>query len=296
MAAVVHDRVRWAAERDKDSHRDYEITWLVEASSPDDGPQTVSNATAMPLVGSQWTFGNDNDLWAYCLPTMKIRRFAVENEPDVWWLVDQIFSTRPLARCQDEVIENPLDEPPQLSGSFVKYTKEAIKDRNGNPFKNSSHERLKGKILERDYNRPTVKIAMNMLTQQLATYSPMIDTVNDAPLWGLSERMIKLSNAQWTRKLYGTCTFYYTVEYEFDIDFDTFDRKTWDEGSKILVPGGDPTNPAHFQVFKDIYGENTRIFLDGAGNPLAAGDPPVELTLEFYDEANFLLLGIPGSL
>jgi len=125
----------------------------------------------------------------------------------------------------------------------------------------------------------------------------MVDTLNDRPLWGLEARKIKLSNVSWERLLYGTCTFYYKVTYEFDIrmDDDGFDRKLIDEGTKELKPGGDPNDPRDFQVYKDGNGENTRVLLDGAGKALTAEADPFEIDLKYYKESNFGLLGLPTS-
>ena len=130
----------------------------------------------------------------------------------------------------------------------------------------------------------------------LETFTDMINTVNDATLWGLPKRTVKLSNVSWSRVLYGTCAFYFTVTYDFDIDFETFDRTIIDEGTRVLTKGGDKDNKNDFEVYKDVNGENTRVFLDGAGSALGDGADPVEIEIEYYKESNFLTLGIPSTL
>jgi hypothetical protein len=144
----------------------------------------------------------------------------------------------------------------------------------------------------------------------------MVDGVNNAPLWGLSARMIKLSNVSWVRQRQGTCDFYYSVVYDFDVNFKTFDRILQDEGNKVLnghwegdtwtldnIDGGapDPDNPNHFIQFKDRNGENGTVILDGAGKPATSIDPeaaggPGQIEVKKYLEYDFLLLGIPTSL
>lgn len=294
--AVVQGRVNWTGSRDKEGHRSYSITWLVY-STTNEGPEQVGGASGLAAVGSSWAYGADLDVWARCYPNLKIKP-VIKREPGRWWEVEQTFSTKPLTRCQDTEIENPLNEPAEISGSFVKYTKEITKDRNGDPVESSSHEMFRGSAVEFDDNRPTVSIGMNVLTLPLSTFTPMVDTVNDAALWGLPARRVKLSNVSWERLLYGTCTFYYRLNYEFDIRMDGngFDRVLIDEGTKVLKPGGDANDPRDFQVYKDANGENTRVLLDGSGRALSDGANPHEITLEYYDESNFLLLGIPTSL
>ena len=126
---------------DKDSHRTYDITWLVESTDVDDGPAVIAFVAGLPLTGTAWTFGNDNDPWATCWPNMKIRE--VLQDRGEWtgqWTIEQVFTTKPLSRCQTIRIENPIAEPARLSGTFTRYTKEATHDRNGYMLISSSNE------------------------------------------------------------------------------------------------------------------------------------------------------------
>lgn len=317
--------------RDKDGYRDYTIVWKIRTTSYDDGPQVVLNCPTLPDIGTTWSFGNDLDDWVWCIPDTRVQPFRAGNpdDPVRYWTLEQTFTNRAMKRCQDFNIENPLDEPPAISGSFVKYTEEVRYDRHGKVIKTSSHEPIVGPDSEFDRNRPTVSIEMNKLTLDLDDVSSMVDTVNDAPLWGLSARKIKLSNVSWSRKLYGICTFYYTVSLEFDINFDTFDRIITDVGTRHINPdmikpdsGWFPTSlltefkdaqgniQATFdppQMIKDIPLAFTKI-LDGKGREagwtvlngegVVAKDPESagEVSIEYYPESNFLTLGIPTSL
>lgn len=295
MAGQLLGRTHWAMNRDDDGHRNYQIQWLVKTTSANDGPQVVLSTPGLPTPASYWLYGNDNDPWAFCRPNMDVTP-VVDKERNVHWLVDQVFSTKPLRRCQTTTIENPLNEPLEIAGSFVRYTKAATHDRNGVPLKYSNHQLMKGPAVEFDANRPTVQISGNFATLDLGLIAGAIDTLNDDTLWGLSARKVKLSNAAWSRRLYGTCTYYYNVRYEFDIDFNTFDRDIVDEGTMILSPCGDASNPKDYIAYKDSRGVNQRILLNGAGAPLGDADAPVSIGIEYYGETNLLLLGIPGSL
>ncbi len=325
MAAVIDGGpMIWSAVRDEEGHRTYKVSHLVKALVSD-GPATIMQTPGLPAIGSTWIFSgtlNDVDIWAFCYPTMRVSHHqGKKGEPHKWWEVTQTFSTKPLNRCQDTTIEDPLLEPDRLSGSFIKYTTEALLDGTGSPILNSSHEVMRGPQVEIDANRPTVRIEQNRILLQLGVVTPMIDTTNDATLWGLSARKIKLSNFSWERLLYGVCNFYYIRIFDFDINFNTFDRVIADEGTMVLnghhdtdegtgtgtAVGGftgwqlddiggtapDATNPQHFIKYQDINGNPARILLDGAGLPLDDFATPVTQTVVMYPTSNFLTLGIP---
>lgn len=298
MATSVDGRTDWNMTRDKEGHRTYKVKWLVISNNVNDGPYYALTASGLPALGASWTQGNDSDTWAKCLPNTSCR-FVTKNEQGFYWEVEQTFSTKPLSRCQTDTIENPLDEPDKISGSFTKYTKEIQKDKDGDPVQSSSHELYRGSMVEFDSNRPTVSISKNIISLPITTFTEMVDTVNDATLWGMDPRCVKLSNVSWSRQLYGTCTFFYQVTYEFDVRFDTFDRTVYDEGTKILNPkleGAKKDNPEHFIRYKDVNGDYTRVFLDGEGSPIGEDDDPVEVDIIYYGESDFTLLGIPTSL
>jgi hypothetical protein len=296
VATAVRGRIGWSASRDDEGQREYKITHLVEAATTD-GPQAVAQTAGLPIVGSTWAYSGDSDPWAFCLPTISITP-RVKKEPNRFWEVENTFSTRPRKRCQDETIENPLNEPDRISGSFTKFTSEATRNRYGFVITNSSFEQLRGSTVEKSDNKPNVTIEKNLATLPLTTFAPMIDKVNDATLWGLPARCVKLSNVSWSREVYGVCSYYYTVSYEFDCDYTTFDKTVIDEGTMILSKGGDKDDPRDFEKYKDRNGENTRTILDGNGNAWdgTGTDGPGTQVIQLYEEANFLLLGIPTSL
>lgn len=312
-------RVAWEAVRDRDGHRDYIVRHRVITTTPEDGPQVVMNAFGLPLPGATWTFGNDLDLWAFCTPEMRVIPDQTSGgEPHQFWVVEQRFSTRPLNRCQDTTIEDPLLEPQKVSGSFLSYTKEAAYDKDGDAILTSSFERVVGPEVEIDSNRASVTIEQNVLNLELDVITDMMNTVNDATLWGLAARKIKLSSVSWERRIFGTCGYYYVRRFEFDINFDTFDTAPIDIGTKVLnghwegagwtndlINGGapDPDRPDHFIRVPDRHGEVfDSILLNGLGEPNTTGVPvPIPLAtasggkIKLYEESNFLLLGIPTS-
>lgn len=337
MSSAIRGPISWKLTRDDEGYRTYKIKHRIECTSSLDGPTTVLLTPGLPVPGSAWIIGNDLDIWVWCRFDATVEPELTE-EPNYWWTVEQEFSNKPeppeKQKCQDEKTEDPLLEPQKVSGAFVKYNEEATHDRFKAPIVNSAHEQFRGPQVEFDKNRPTVKIIQNVAVLNLRMLCEMLDTVNEASLWGLDPRCLKLSGVSWDKKWHGQCFPYYTRNLEFDVNFATFDRDLLDEGTKVLKGhwnringhyvlaniGGstpDPTNPTHFNRFKDRNNENTRVILNGAGLPAGVcidkpGGSGVgsavdstgtgtgceettvgEIHVEKYHESNFLLLGIP---
>lgn len=303
MTAEVKGRIDWSLNRDNDGHREYKIRFHVETTDPLDGPAVVYFATGAPAIGAPWAYGNDSDPWAFCYPGATVTPI-ITREPNKHWILENTFGTKPLRRCQTASIENPLSEPQKLSGSFVKYVREMQRYYTGDLILSSSHERIQG--LEIDAARASVVVEQNVSSLGLPTFTAMIDTLNDATLWGLPARRIKLSNISWERKLYGTCTYYYTRKFEFDVRFDGFDLyDVADAGYKRFHIEKYPdtpanrANPTKYIIAKEDRGENPpeKILLDGNGSPLTDPLNPIFVgPILGYGESNFLTLGIPTSL
>jgi hypothetical protein len=138
----------------------------------------------------------------------------------------------------------------------------------------------------------------------------MVNTVNGSILWGCPVRTVKLTNAPWSRKVYGTCNFYYTRVFEFEVDFYNqdkngnvigHDRELDDAGSMCLrgqwvtdasssfygmwkdlssVHTTTPTTVGtvgqeQFSAYKSMDNEHCRVILDGAGRPANASLVPI---------------------
>ncbi len=284
---------KWSGGRDEEGHRTWKITHLVEAL-PTDGPYLVMNTAGLPAVGSSWNFDSDFDLWAWCTSWMKVTPL-VTDEPNTLWHVEQKFITGDMIYCHDLSIEDPLLEPQKVSGNFVKESKEIFFDKDGNPNLTSSKEFFG---LEFDHSNPTVRIEQNVAELGLDTFAQMVNTVNDAELWGLGSRKIKLGNVAWERKVQGLCDFYYTRAFEFEIEYNTFDKSGIpDRGTKELKPAGDKTDPNDFNQAKDNNDENLKeVVLDGDGAVATTDGDIAQITVQHYPESNFLLLGIPVLL
>lgn len=316
MTAAVVSKVNWIGSQDQDGHREYRVTWLVRCTSASDGPHVAATAASLPAIGASWSYGNDSDAYALCWPTIKATQLY-EKEKNYYWHVENLFSTKPLNRCQTTSITNPLAEPDRISGSFVNYTKMTIRDYNGLIIMSSS---LQSIPVEIDDHRATVNIDQNVTDLELEVVTEMINTLNDSTLWGLAARKIKLSRFSWERKLYGVCTYYYTRRLGFDINFKGFDRDDivdkgdrrlkgdWDNSDPpvwIEKAGLDRTNPNHYVKIIDTHGNVMgNMPLNGAGepnpdpvgSPVYITDPLDDGSIKLYGESDFTQLGVPITL
>lgn len=286
-------------ERDEEGYRTYRVSFLVDADVTD-GPANVMQCPGLPIPGSGWNILSDVDVFVWFRPGMKVSPHeGKDGDPATIWRVEMTASNKPIDpkkqssanQCQSSQIEDPLLEPPKVSGSYDKYTEEALYDRNGRPILTSSHELIRGENNVWDANRACWKIEQNVATYFQASILPeaLNDTVNDATIWGRPPRTVKMVAGPWERLLYGTCYFYYKRTLEFSYRKDGWDRDLLDEGTKVLhghwsattgewvlddvddagTPP-DPDNPQHFDHYKDRNGENSRVILNGGGLPAGA--------------------------
>lgn len=315
MSATSLGRVDWELNQDDEGNRTYTLRSLIKTSGSTVGPMSVMSATGLPTIGSPWSYGTDSDPWAYCSPMVRVTP-VIKKKPNKFWIVENKFTTLPFKRCSSNTIQNPISEPPDISGSFVKYTEESSKDKDGSIITYSNHEPIRGSQAEWDAGRATVSISLNTLSLQLDFFASLIHNCNDSLMWGLPAGCVKLSNISWGRKIYGTCSYYYTRKFDFDISYNGFGRDIVDQGSKVLdgqwvnrhwvtnpsLPPDAELDPKNFVRYKDLNGENTTILLDGHGEPLdifGTGSNPTEpqsFYLDHYPRSNLLLLGIPSSL
>lgn len=304
MVAISQGRISWSVETDEQGHRNYRLRTRVRCTSYSDGPYQVLNASGLVTPGTPWSQGNDFDPWATCWPNGSCTPMYQEGEKGLEWIVEQMFSTRPLRRCQDFIIENPLLEPFQISGSFVKQSKPAEKDRNGKAILSGGKDPIVG--ITRPESLPTVVIVQNVASIDLDQFSEYIDTVNDSTLWGLDARCVKLDNIVWSRQLYGVCTYYYTRRFEFLINRATFDESYVNRSFyKFKDPSASPSDPrrkdpTNYVRITDRNGEVAAdpLIVDANGDiePDPATNPHYIGPVEILEQKNLLDLDIPSVL
>lgn len=316
----------WGHSQARDLHRDYWVKLLVETTSDTDGPQLIRTTAGLPAIGSAWTWGDDNDQYALCYPTMECET-VVKNEKNLWWILKYNYSTRPWIACAEASITTPLSQPDVISGSFVNYQERTCRrrEREGLPgtgtwYGDTGHLILSSSMepvfVSKEKSNPTVTITQTVLDLELELISQMMLSLNDSTLWGLPKRTIQLRNVPWKRLVWGLCTYYFQRTLEFAVDYKTWDiTDLTDYGTKVLnkeLPGYsarvneqgdlgsiDRTNPRNFVRAIDSAGNIIeRVPLDGHGEECTdpySHDHFID-KVELYEESNFLILGVPTSL
>lgn len=288
-------------EQDEDGYVNYDVEFtMVSLNTLLDGPATALSCPDLPQPYALYDmaqfrgFGSEEvDLYSWCHWKMEAKPLYKPEERGIWYKVMQHYGSKPEKRCRVEPVQDPVLEPPVITGNTSKYTQEAIFDRFNNAIVNSAHEQIRGPQNEWDNNRISIKIKTNMATAWLGYILPMqlVDYVNSTPMWGLPPRTIKLSSATWELKFSGPCEGYYERTLEFDINVNTWDRDLIDEGTKVLgaqgstwngtqgtwnplpipgysgMPNPNPLFPSHFVRSIDRNGNPWKIVLNGAGLP-----------------------------
>jgi hypothetical protein len=233
----------WSLRREPNWHRTYQVVHRV-ACDPGDGPYAVLATFGLPRPGDHFAIGNDVDLWAWCHADADIKPVLTEGEVDLYYDVEQTFSTHPPERPGGG--NDPLLQPPKISGSFTRTSEEATTDRFGRLITTSSWEQIRGPQVQFDSGNLTVSIEQNLAMIDLVALAAAYEAVNAVPMWGMPPRTIKLTNAHWTENPYtvpenyplfglpARSSVYYTRTVEFEVNALGWDRNILDEGTKVL--------------------------------------------------------------
>lgn len=308
MSTTLIGPIDWDHSRDRDGHREYNLTWLIECTNayvPSvaiTDPRTIAETAGLPQVGSLWSDLNwitGSDDWAWCSPEYNCRPYGVQaGEAPNYYAFTNKFSTRPWKRCQDTEVGNPIFEPPDISGSWVEKKIYPIIDRNGDRYCTRAGEPIQGTNTEIDDSDWDLNISFNTFDLPLGLINSLRHHLNDSIMWGLPVATIKFSKYSFSRKIYGSCNYYYTHNMGFSI------RPSWDQSipefsQKELITGGDPLVPTDWIRRKDLYGENVPLLqLATDGTPFV--DPDTQtmsvITRQPYTLGNLFLLGVPTTL
>jgi hypothetical protein len=252
MATVLTGQREWKGRREDDGHYSLQVTHRV-LCNPGEGPYAALTASGLPQPGDLWRFNinpvtgmpGEQMIWAYCGMGADAEQQTGDGSPGVgnasYWDVSQTFSTKPPERQQPA--GDPLLEPQKVTGTFSRSTKEALNDRFGIPVTNSAWERFHGQQVEFDSGHAVVNIEQNVAELNLPALAAAYQTVNGLPLWGMPTRTIKLSGISWDPHDYTrpdpvtgapTSARYYTRKFEFEANWEGWDRDLLDEANKVL--------------------------------------------------------------
>jgi hypothetical protein len=300
--------VDWQLDRQEDGHRNYTLEQRIETDNYDYSPiQVLALATesayfgGIPERGDYWTFGS-NDLWAFATGEMDLKPEFLDGDQSYFWKATSKFSTVPNDASGSGTggAENPTLDIPKISGGseMVRVVKSVDKD--GNALVNSAHEPLLGDGVERDRALPTVTIENNTNSNPMTVGQNALNKVNSVAMWGFGLRCVKLTDFSWEKIILTDGYVYYRASYTFTIDPSNWDTPILDEGTKVLIEGGDENNPGDFRratAEGTDEKESKPVLLDGNGNRLGVGQNPAFLTYQIDEEHNHLLLpGVPAVL
>ncbi len=292
MSGRIVGRRKWGYTEDAEGYPTYTLTVRVQTASYLDGPNVAVSIPGLPRYGDPWSFGNDFSPWATCRHDRTVTE--VVEQDGRFFDIDYSFRVKPDGKnCYEQTITDPLLQPMKQSGSFQRDKAQGLQDRFGQAIHTSSWEVITGPQNEWDCDRPQVIIQQFVPMLQLEAFAPMVDCLNDRPLWGLPKRCWKLSTSPWEVLYRGVCEKYYTRTFTFDGDRKTWDRDIQDEGTKCLrghwhpkvdvwvldrLPAGcagagqlpNRFNPASFVRVHDRNGNHMKVVLDGFGKPVVA--------------------------
>ncbi len=286
--------VVWSSE--DEGYQNYAVEYEIITTDVNDNARTVMLAlVAAYPPGTPYQLGNDSFPWCWARRPKSIKRRDIRKNRKVWrGTID--YSNKPLKSCQDQEWEHPLDKPPVIGGSFVRAMRAATKDRHGNQLANSVAEPWIPSP-EVDDSRDTITIQVNTATINLLLRSQARDKVNDADIWGLPARSLKLSQWKYTVQAYGLCEQYVANDFEFEVNVDRWNEIRLDQGFRKKL-GIDANGNTTYETLMDEKDQPLREprLLDGNGNLLADGADPVEIEKEVIDEFDFSQLPLPNPL
>lgn len=209
---------------DSSFNRTYTATLQVIADKGD-GPLTVLNAPGIPRWGSYYQYGNEFDLWSFSRDYKPTPKEHIKYDPGdgggtremVKWHVQVTYTTSPAQRSSNDSRQNPLFEPPKISGSFLGGTKEAIRNKDGALIVNTAGEIYDPSPTVAD-DIDTLLISFNTAYISLLQRANARGKVNSASIWGLDERMALLY--RWDYEiLYAGSMPFVSHRFEFHINY-----------------------------------------------------------------------------
>ncbi len=305
MSVTRVDVVDIKATNTEDFHREYDLTYRVITDSESDGPDTVLASGSLPTYGQPYAYGSESNPFASCRFVGNARRDQGEKTRKAW-LVDAKFSTRGSNRDPNDQPGKPLDWAWKVSGSFGTGQKYSNKDRTGRALANSANEPFED-VPPIDDQILLLTLEKNLPTLSLSQWADSRGKVNDATLWGLPARRVKLMQWSWTPQWTGAGQAYVACKWEVAINFDGYYYEPRDEGYReitgvdaeglttyapILINGELPSKPEYLNGSGErLNAAFDPVYFNGVG-----GNPdPFEIEEE-YDLGSIFPAVLPGPI
>lgn len=286
--------------RHSSSERRYTSTYRVTTNDPTDGFFAVTAHPSIPADGSYYSWYGEVD--AASLRDGISCVLSEEVDSKRRWTVVCEFTTKPRqSQPNTSTITDPVLLPPDVSGDFVGYQKPVERDKDGYYVCNSALDDFEADF---DESYPTLVIAKNYATLDLALLANYVPSVNSTAFWGLDVRCAKLVKAPWQRLWKASGVPYYRITFEWHVKWDNWDFKPADRGFYFN------DNYQKVRAYdKQGLPLSHAVFLDGDGNILLNNQTPkyydgvskrdsgaVMDAFRLYRERDYALLQVPMSL
>lgn len=207
-------RIKTTLKIDSSFKRSYTTVYEIYADESD-GTFEVINADGIPAFGSWYKQPNGLiDYGAFCnganLHDNPVKA-KVGGQNKVKWTMTVTHGASSSKKEPARRRESPLDEPPVVSGSFVKYMEQALRDKDGNPILNTATEAFDPPF-EEEKSYDDLRIQLNTANIDLGFRAGFSNAVNSKPMWGLKKRQIKLDSWRYNVVWFGDLNY---VEHDF---------------------------------------------------------------------------------
>lgn len=272
-----------------DGERTAQILYYVYSNDVFDGPLTILSASGVPRRGQMYEFGNEFD--PYMFAQSANAQWKSREDSRNQWEVTVNYSTKGLDSDPQQDKQDPLDWKPKCSTSSQKTRRPMLFDSEQTLIASSAGEPY-DPVQEKDETKFFIHIVRNVARSNVAFNATYKDAINLDKFWGNDARTVKVETPGITREMFGANgQRYYEETWDFAIEPRGWDLSLVDYGMYKVV-GGVRT------LLKDDEGNQltSPALLDGNGDVLTPGDPPVYLPdFKPYLAKRFSALRLPNS-
>jgi hypothetical protein len=262
----------------QDWQRHYERKFRVIADDPLIDPWAVYMAVGL-RIGTVYATRDRIDYGAW-VTGVKVDQESAEDGLE--WVVAVSYGP------WEPKAEDPRNDPPEVDVSFVEFeevspfdalTGRAIVNSAGDPFADPPLTRDNARVvLTVKRNEPNYSIGLATLYANTVNAAPFVIGDVTFPAKGILSKPIVTSRA-----FHADVGFYWPTTYVFHCQLDrTWQREVLDRGFRRLVAG-----PKLVPITVDGHPCTEPSFLNGAGQALAVGAPPVVLLYDTYPTRDF---------
>lgn len=276
----VTELARQEGERDSQGGITYTRRFQVQTDDPETEPYTVLSATGIPALNEAYP----GDSKAKC---RSVRPAQDSGSRLVWEVLVEYSSAR-----QSPIrtrTTRPWARPPKIAWGKHSRIEAVVKDKNGDPLRNSAHDRFDPpptkevfypsvRIVryERTYSMQRAILYLNHVNSHSFVFQGITVSAGEALCVGFQGTQVDVDGVE--------C---WEVEYEF------YFAPTWE--MEVLDQGYYFNSGGRRYQYTDSNGEpmKTPALLDGSGGKLTyPGGTPVFLSFDVYDTKDFRALGL----